>query len=295
LTPDKAFDEGAGTGSEWSAYSSGTTYSIDNDTADDAVAGFAYNKIGTDVLNITNSTMGVKSKSLTVTVADATNSINAITITAPDYMLTNSASVISMSATDQNGKAISISNLILTIDDPNKVTLTGDDNSNLTHGDSITDDDAKDLKDNTVGTYALKLKTANTTGTVTIGIRNAAGTVTATKTINIVATQNDMPAPVASVEFYEGDTSLVVNGTSEVKVKVINENGVAVANKQVTISSDQKAKAIGKSGINIRLASMLTSYEIELEEAEASLPKVDENGKIEVKEGEHLLSSLFKD
>ena len=36
----------------------------------------------------------------------------------------------------------------------------------------------------------------------------------------------------------------------------------------VSITSDQKAKAIGKSGINIRLASMLTGYSIELEEIE---------------------------
>ena len=36
----------------------------------------------------------------------------------------------------------------------------------------------------------------------------------------------------------------------------------------VNITSDQKAKAIGKSGINIRLASMLTGYQIELNEVE---------------------------
>jgi len=36
----------------------------------------------------------------------------------------------------------------------------------------------------------------------------------------------------------------------------------------VDITSDQKAKAIGKSGINIRLASMLTGYQIELNEVE---------------------------
>ena len=34
----------------------------------------------------------------------------------------------------------------------------------------------------------------------------------------------------------------------------------------VNITSDQKAKAIGRSGINIRLASMLTGYTIELNE-----------------------------
>ena len=36
----------------------------------------------------------------------------------------------------------------------------------------------------------------------------------------------------------------------------------------VNITGDQKAKAIGKSGINIRLASMLTGYTIELNEVE---------------------------
>eukprot|EP01029_Cantina_marsupialis_P006904 TRINITY_DN17611_c0_g2_i1.p1 TRINITY_DN17611_c0_g2~~TRINITY_DN17611_c0_g2_i1.p1 ORF type:complete len:392 (-),score=108.32 TRINITY_DN17611_c0_g2_i1:217-1392(-) len=41
-----------------------------------------------------------------------------------------------------------------------------------------------------------------------------------------------------------------------------NEKGKAI----VTIPSDQKSKAIGKSGLNIRLASMLTKYEIELKE-----------------------------
>jgi N utilization substance protein A len=37
----------------------------------------------------------------------------------------------------------------------------------------------------------------------------------------------------------------------------------------VNIPSDQKSKAIGKAGINIRLASMLTGYQIELVEVEA--------------------------
>jgi len=41
-----------------------------------------------------------------------------------------------------------------------------------------------------------------------------------------------------------------------------NEKGKAI----VTIPHDQKSKAIGKSGLNIRLASMLTKYEIELKE-----------------------------
>ena len=56
----------------------------------------------------------------------------------------------------------------------------------------------------------------------------------------------------------------------------------------VTLPSDQKSKAIGRSGINIRLASMLTGMNIELVEQEGSL--VDE----EKKEGIESLEALFK-
>lgn len=46
------------------------------------------------------------------------------------------------------------------------------------------------------------------------------------------------------------------------KAPEFNEKGKAT----VTIPSDQKSKAIGKAGLNIRLASMLTKYDIELVE-----------------------------
>lgn len=47
-------------------------------------------------------------------------------------------------------------------------------------------------------------------------------------------------------------------------------NFVKIEDKKATvfISPEQKSKAIGKSGINIRLASMLTGFEITIEEAE---------------------------
>ena len=49
---------------------------------------------------------------------------------------------------------------------------------------------------------------------------------------------------------------------SDVKI----QNGKAI----VTLPSDQKSKAIGKNGINIRLTSMLTGFEIELVESGSS-------------------------
>lgn len=65
----------------------------------------------------------------------------------------------------------------------------------------------------------------------------------------------------------------------------------------VTINSDQKAKAIGKSGINIRLASMLTGYEIDLKEVETgmSMGAAGEKKEDEKTGDTSLLSSLFND
>lgn len=57
----------------------------------------------------------------------------------------------------------------------------------------------------------------------------------------------------------------------------------------VTLPSDQKSKAIGKSGINIRLASMLTGYTIELVE-QAGGATAEETGKPEEKKED--ISSL---
>jgi N utilization substance protein A len=50
------------------------------------------------------------------------------------------------------------------------------------------------------------------------------------------------------------------------------ENSKAI----VTLNSEQKSKAIGKNGINIRLASMLTGYEIELAEEKKESDKTIE-------------------
>ncbi len=65
----------------------------------------------------------------------------------------------------------------------------------------------------------------------------------------------------------------------------------------VTLPSDQKSKAIGKSGINIRLASMLTGYEIELVEIGGSTVTTEnEAGETIVKESNSdAMKALFGD
>ncbi len=65
----------------------------------------------------------------------------------------------------------------------------------------------------------------------------------------------------------------------------------------INITGDQKAKAIGKSGINIRLASMLTGYTIELNEVEGVTERqVDSSDNSEVAKTKDTtaLSDLFK-
>ncbi len=67
----------------------------------------------------------------------------------------------------------------------------------------------------------------------------------------------------------------------------------------VNITSDQKAKAIGKSGINIRLASMLTGYTIELNEIEGVTDRTGESSgnmpsEAEKTKNTDALADLFK-
>jgi len=75
-------------------------------------------------------------------------------------------------------------------------------------------------------------------------------------------------------------------------IKVDAENKKAMVN----ITSDQKAKAIGKSGINIRLASMLTGYTIELNEVEGIAERQVDSSDPEVAKTTDTtaLSDLFK-
>ena len=75
-------------------------------------------------------------------------------------------------------------------------------------------------------------------------------------------------------------------------IKVDAEEKKAIIN----ITGDQKAKAIGKSGINIRLASMLTGYTIELNEIEGVTERQVDSSDSEVPKTKDTsaLEDLFK-
>jgi transcription termination/antitermination protein NusA len=76
-------------------------------------------------------------------------------------------------------------------------------------------------------------------------------------------------------------------------VEIVTNDEGEVEKAIVTLPSDQKSKAIGKSGINIRLASMLTGMDIELIENDS----VSGDGASEVqedqKDGVDALEALF--
>ncbi len=76
-------------------------------------------------------------------------------------------------------------------------------------------------------------------------------------------------SPVPEVYISRALSPAVVKG---VKIVSNSENDKRAI---VDITSDQKAKAIGKSGINIRLASMLTKFTIELNDVEGTTLSAD--------------------
>ncbi|MEA1893399.1 MAG: transcription termination factor NusA [Campylobacterota bacterium] len=74
-------------------------------------------------------------------------------------------------------------------------------------------------------------------------------------------------------------------------VELIKDEDGEVQKAIITLPADQKSKAIGKSGINIRLASMLTGLNIELVENDQV---TNEDGEVEeAKDGVDALEALF--
>ncbi|MBP1681478.1 MAG: Transcription termination/antitermination protein NusA [Proteobacteria bacterium] len=67
------------------------------------------------------------------------------------------------------------------------------------------------------------------------------------------------------------------------------QNGKAI----VTLPSDQKSKAIGKNGINIRLTSMLTGFEIELVESGSSTASGESANDDQPERDPNALKNLF--
>jgi N utilization substance protein A len=76
-------------------------------------------------------------------------------------------------------------------------------------------------------------------------------------------------------------------------VEIIRDDEGQPTKAIITLPSDQKSKAIGKSGINIRLASMLTGMEIELVENDKMSSSALNETQEEAKDGVDALEALF--
>jgi N utilization substance protein A len=76
-------------------------------------------------------------------------------------------------------------------------------------------------------------------------------------------------------------------------VEIIRDDEGQPTKAIITLPSDQKSKAIGKSGINIRLASMLTGMEIELVENDKMSSSALNETQEEEKDGVDALEALF--
>ncbi|PAF46083.1 NusA N-terminal domain-containing protein [Helicobacter sp. 11S02629-2] len=97
----------------------------------------------------------------------------------------------------------------------------------------------------------------------------------------IVSIKTEKPKEVVTEVIEEG-----MEGKTEIEAsEVVSERPQAF----VSILKSQKSKAIGKNGVNIRLASMITGYDIVLNELETI-----EEQKAEKKLGLEVLESLFK-
>ncbi|WP_334092321.1 transcription termination factor NusA [Helicobacter typhlonius] len=99
------------------------------------------------------------------------------------------------------------------------------------------------------------------------------------------------PAQILSVKIQEPQKDdKNIESTQDSKENQNNEKAPETKRKKAIaqIKTDQKSKAIGKNGVNIRLASMLCECDIELQEITESKPTESE------KVGIDALSSLFK-
>jgi N utilization substance protein A len=106
---------------------------------------------------------------------------------------------------------------------------------------------------------------------------DAVGATVGTRGVRINAVSKELSNEnIDCIEFSNTPEIFIARALSPAivsNVKIINGKAI------VTLPSDQKSKAIGKNGINIRLTAMLCGLEIELQEATNSATSSDASSK----------------
>ncbi len=104
------------------------------------------------------------------------------------------------------------------------------------------------------------------------------GATVGTKGVRINAVTKELNGENIDAIEYSAEPAILI--TRAMAPAIISSVKIGENNKAVvSLVAEQKSKAIGKSGINIRLASMLTGHEIELNELGARGESKDENAK----------------
>ena len=104
------------------------------------------------------------------------------------------------------------------------------------------------------------------------------GATVGTKGVRINAVTKELNGENIDAIEYSAEPAILI--TRAMAPAIISSVKIGENNKAVvSLVTEQKSKAIGKSGINIRLASMLTGHEIELNELGARGESKDENAK----------------
>ena len=127
------------------------------------------------------------------------------------------------------------------------------------------------------------------------------GSVVGVKGVRIMAVSGQLNGEnIDCVEYSTIPEMFITRALSPAMIKSVKITTPIVEGEkgkaEVVISSDQKSKAIGKAGLNIRLTSMLTRYDIELIEVESDMPSA---GDGEIQETQKTtdtasLEALFK-
>ena len=104
------------------------------------------------------------------------------------------------------------------------------------------------------------------------------GATVGTRGVRINAVTKELNGENIDAIEYSAEPTILI--TRAMAPAIISSVKIGEDNKAVvSLVTEQHSKAIGKSGINIRLASMLTGYEIELNELGARGEAKDENAK----------------
>lgn len=98
-------------------------------------------------------------------------------------------------------------------------------------------------------------------------------------------------SPIPEIFISRALSPAIINSVKIEKTTRTDEKDKAI----VTINSDQKGRAIGRVGLNIRLASMLTKHDIILNEIDAITPAQDDLKPQQKSKDTSGLEALFKD